>query len=94
MQRITNLVDLEKCCKMSIWSQKSALIQKRKSVLKFDDLAEKSEKDSISNFRTKEKDEDAAPSGSRASQSLQPDDDEKVPSRLGLSALSLHFRVV
>ena len=39
---------------MSIWSQKSASIQKRKSVLKFDDLAKKSEKDSISNFRTKE----------------------------------------
>ena len=54
MQRIENLVDLEKCCKMSIWSQKSASIQKRKSVLKFDDLAKKSEKDSISNFRTKE----------------------------------------
>ena len=53
MQRIENLVDLEKCCKMSIWSQKSASIQKRKSVLKFDDLAKKSEKDSISNFRTK-----------------------------------------
>ena len=52
MQRIENLVDLEKCCKMSIWSQKSASIQKRKSVLKFDDLAKESEKDSISNFRT------------------------------------------
>ena len=38
---------------MSIWSQKSASIQKRKSLIKFDDLAEKSQRDSVSNFRTK-----------------------------------------
>ena len=29
VQRIANLVDLEKCCKMSIWTQKSASIQPR-----------------------------------------------------------------
>ena len=50
MQRIQNLVDLEKCCKMILWSQKSVSIQKITSLLKFDDLAEKSEKDSISNL--------------------------------------------
>ena len=55
MQRIANLVDLEKRCKMSIWTQKSALIQLRTSPLKFDDLAEKSEKSSVSNFQTKGK---------------------------------------
>ena len=48
-----NLVDLEKCCKMSIWTQKSALIQLRTSLLKFDDLAEKSERSSVSNLSTK-----------------------------------------
>ena len=53
MQRCENLVDLEKRCKMSIWTQKSALIQLRTSLLKFDDLAEKSEKNSVSNFSTK-----------------------------------------
>ena len=40
VQRCGNLVDLEKRCKMSIWTQKSALIQLRTSLLKFDDLAE------------------------------------------------------
>ena len=53
VQRCDNLVDLEKRCKMSIWTQKSALIQLRTSLLKFDDLAEKSEQDSISNLLTK-----------------------------------------
>ena len=53
VRRIENLVDLEKCWKMSIWSQRSALIQRRTSPLKFDDLAEKSEKSSVSNFSTK-----------------------------------------
>ena len=38
---------------MSIWTQKSALIQLRTSPLKFDDLAEKSEKSSVSNLSTK-----------------------------------------
>ena len=35
---------------MSIWLQKSALIELRTSPLKFDDLAEKSEKDSVPNL--------------------------------------------
>ena len=35
VQRIAILVDLEKCCKMSIWTQKSASIQKRTSCPKF-----------------------------------------------------------
>ena len=47
-----DLVDLEKCCKMSIWTQKSALIQLRTSLLKFDDLAKESEKSPVSNFAT------------------------------------------
>ena len=38
---------------MSIWTQKSALIQLRTSLLKFDDLAEKYEKSSVSNFSSK-----------------------------------------
>ena len=38
VQRCENLVDLEKRCKMSIWTQKSALIQLRTSLLKFDDF--------------------------------------------------------
>ena len=53
MQRCGNLVDFEKRCKMRPWTQKSALIQLRTSLLKFDDLAEKSEKSSVSNFSTK-----------------------------------------
>ena len=53
MQRCDNLVDLEKRCKMSIWTQKSALIQPRTSLLKFDDLAENFELSSVSNFSTK-----------------------------------------
>ena len=35
VQRIANLVDLEKCWKMRIWTQKSALIQPRTSSPKF-----------------------------------------------------------
>ncbi len=35
VKRCGNLVDLEKRCKMSIWAQKSALIQLRTSFLKF-----------------------------------------------------------
>ena len=35
VQRNVNLVDLEKCWKMSIWSQKSASIQPRTSLPKF-----------------------------------------------------------
>ena len=53
VQRRENLVHLEKRCKMSIWTQKSALIQLRTSPLKFDDLVEKSEKSSVSNCSTK-----------------------------------------
>ena len=53
VQRCGNLVDLEKRCKMRPWTQKSALIQLRTSLLKFDDLAEKSEKSSVSNLSTK-----------------------------------------
>ena len=34
MQKCENLVELEKRCKMSIWSQKSALIQRRTDCLK------------------------------------------------------------
>ena len=37
VRRCVYLVDLEKCCKMSIWSQKSALIQRRTSLSKFQD---------------------------------------------------------
>ena len=48
VQRNVNLVDLEKCWKMRIWTQKSASIQKRTSPLKFDNFAEKSEKDTVS----------------------------------------------
>ena len=53
MQRIANLVVLEKCCKMRIWMQKSASMQKRTSPLKFGDLAEKSGLNSVSNLSTK-----------------------------------------
>ena len=35
VQKFVNLVDLEKCCKMSIWLQKSASIQPRTSLSKF-----------------------------------------------------------
>ena len=35
VQRCTHLVDLEKCCKMSIYLQRSASIQKRTSPPKF-----------------------------------------------------------
>ena len=53
VQRIANLVVLEKCCKMRIWVQKSASMQKRTSPLKFGDLAEKSGLNSVSNLSTK-----------------------------------------
>ena len=53
VQRIANLVVLEKCCKMRIWVQKSASMQKRTSRLKFGDLAEKSGFNSVSNLSTK-----------------------------------------
>ena len=53
VQRIGNLVDLEKRCNMTIWLQHFASIQPRTSPLKFDHLAEKSEKDSVSNLAPK-----------------------------------------
>ena len=53
VQRIANLVVLEKCCKMRIWVPKSASMQKRTSPLKFGDLAEKSGLNSVSNLSTK-----------------------------------------
>ena len=53
VQRIANLVGLEKCCKMRNWVQKSASMQKRTSPLKFGDLAEKSGFNSVSNLSTK-----------------------------------------
>ena len=53
MQRIANLVFLEKCCKMRIWVQKSASMQKRTSPLKFAHLAEKLEFNSVPNLSTK-----------------------------------------
>ena len=55
MQRIGNLVDLEKRCKMSIWLQTFASIQPRASPVKFYHLAEKSEKDAVSNLSPKAK---------------------------------------
>jgi len=53
VQRCDNLVDLDKSCKMSIYLQNLVPIQLRTSRLKFDDLAEKSEKASRSNLYTK-----------------------------------------
>ena len=53
VQRCGNLMDFEKRCKMRPWTQKSVLKQLRTSLLKFDDLAEKSEKSSVPNFSTK-----------------------------------------
>ena len=40
VQRNDNLVDLEKCCKMSIWLQKSASIQPRSSPCKLAKICE------------------------------------------------------
>ena len=65
---------------MSIWTQKSALIQLRTSLLKFDDLAEKSEKSSVSNFSTKvaeaaaaaQRESDAGASGDGIGDGLAP----------------------
>ena len=53
VQRCGNRVEFEKRCKMTIWTQKSALIQLRTSLLKFDDLAENFEISSVSNLSTK-----------------------------------------
>ena len=53
MQKHVNLVDLVKSFPTNILLQNLASIQKRTSPIKFAHLAEKSEKDSISNLSTK-----------------------------------------
>ena len=53
MQKRVNLVDLVKSFPTSVYLQNLASIQKRTSSVKFAHLAEKSEKDSISNLSTK-----------------------------------------
>ena len=53
MQKHVNLVDLVKSFPTNIFLQNLASMQKRKSPLKFDHLAEKSEKGSISNLSIK-----------------------------------------
>ena len=54
MQRIANLVDLEKPCKMTIWLLSWLSIQPRTSPLKFDHFVVKSENGSISNLSTQD----------------------------------------
>ena len=63
VQRIANLVVLEKCCKMRIWVQRSASMQKRTSLLKFDHFCWKIQNFSASNLSTKER---AAAAGGEA----------------------------
>ena len=53
MQKHVNLVDLVKSFPTNILLQNLASIQQRTSLIKFDHLAEKSGKDSISNLSTK-----------------------------------------
>ena len=53
VRRCANLVDLEKCFKMSIWLQKSASIQKRTSPLKFDHFRYPKADFTASNLSTK-----------------------------------------
>ena len=53
MQKHVNLVDLVKSFPTNIFLEILASIQKRTSPLKFDHLAEKSDKGSISNLSTK-----------------------------------------
>ena len=53
MQKHVNVVDLVKSFPASIYLQTLASIQKRTRLIKFDHLAEKSEKGSISNLSTK-----------------------------------------
>ena len=57
MQKHVNLVDLVKSFPTIILLQNLASIQKRTSPIKFDHLAEKSDKGSISNLSTKVKNE-------------------------------------
>ena len=61
MQKHVNLVDLVKSFPTNIFLQNLASIQKRTSPIKFDHLAEKSDKGSISNLSTKAR--AAAPRG-------------------------------
>ena len=53
VQRCTNLVDLGKCCKMSIYLQNFMPIQPRTSLLKFGHLAVKSGKGTVLYLSTK-----------------------------------------
>ena len=53
MQKDVNLVDLVKSFPTNIFLQNLASIQKRTSPIKFAHMAEKSEKDPISNLSTK-----------------------------------------
>ena len=53
MQKHVNLVDLVKSFPTNIFFQNLASIQKRTSLIKFAQLAEKSKKGSISNLSTK-----------------------------------------
>ena len=62
MQKHVNLVDLVKSFPTNIFLQNLASIQKRTSPIKFDHLAEKSDKGSMSNLSTKPATSPAAPS--------------------------------
>ena len=76
MQKCDNLVDLGKCCKMSIYLQNFMPIQPRTSLLKFGHLAVKSGKGTVLYLSTK------------ASSALVEDDDDNaniLKSRSGLS---------
>ena len=53
VQRCTTLVDLGKCCKMSIYLHNFMLIQPRTSLLKFGHLAVKSGKGTVLYLSTK-----------------------------------------
>ena len=53
MQKHVNLVDIVKSFPTNIFLQNLASIEKRTSPLKFDHLAEKSDRGSISNLSTK-----------------------------------------
>ena len=71
MQKPVNLVDLVKSFLTNIFLQKLASIQKSTSPIKFDHLAEKSDKGSISNLST----EARAASGPRDARDADRDDD-------------------
>ena len=62
MQKHVNLVDLVKSFPTNIFLQNLASIQKRTSPTRFDHLAEKSDKGSMSNLSTKPATSPAAPS--------------------------------